>query len=119
MRNCYGMWLILRVKGASAKVKRQPLWYGTIYLEYKGIFCNLVITSVIINTLICNLISVIVKNSNHRSRGCRHTAEPHKTLCVFFLFFFFDSYHYCCMIHNSNLLQYYIFLNIKRNVKPY
>ena len=48
---------------------------------------------------------MIVKNSSHRSCACRHTVEPHKTLCVFFLFFFFDSYHCCCTIHN-NRYQY-------------
>ena len=71
-----------------------------IYIGYKGIFYNLVISRVIINTLLCKLIYVIVKNLSRRFHGCRHTVEPRKTLIIFFLFFFFDFYHHCSTIHN-------------------
>ena len=79
--------------------------YGMVYLRYKSIFFNLIISRIIINTFICNLISVIVTNSSRRSHGCRHTAESSKTLCVFFLFFFFDSYHHCCTILNTKTIK--------------
>ena len=65
--------------GCGAK----PPQYNTIYLDYRGIFFNLLISKVIINTLMCNPISVIAKNSSLHSRGCRHTAKPHKRTCVY------------------------------------
>ena len=49
-------------------------------------FCNLVISRVIINTLLCNPILVIVKNSSRHSRGSIELRK--KNLYVFFLFFF-------------------------------
>ena len=41
---------------------------------------------VLINTLLCILISDIVKSLSSYSRECRHTTEPHK-ICVFFYFY--------------------------------
>ena len=50
-------------------------------------FCNLIISMITINTLLCNPIFDIRKSLSHRFRGYRYTVEPHK-IYVFSSFFF-------------------------------
>ena len=52
---------MVEVKVYGGGVRTKPLQYGMICLWYMGIFLIWFLSRVIINTLLCNLISVIVK----------------------------------------------------------
>ena len=67
------------------EARRDALWYNMFRVYVY--FCNLLISRVIINTLLCNPDSMIVKSLNRRSHGCRHIAEPCK---IFFIFLYSD-----------------------------
>ena len=109
------MWLILRLEGLGKCLSRVECSKGRvsapseailIFIVY-GYFWNLVISKVIINTLICNFLSVIMKSLSRHSRGCRNITEPHK-ICVFLRFFLDPNFIiFITRIRIVGLLFYY------------
>ena len=70
---CCSMWLILRLEGLNKCLSGAK--HSSRY------FCNLVISKVMINTLICNPISVIIKSLTHRPLDIGILPNHIKSIC--------------------------------------